>query len=673
MYQKFVDKLASSCLSPEDAEVLGITFHEANTPVAKYMWVPAVSSMRIPYFDFNNQPLISWPSGPQFERRRLLQEWHTSDGDLLRYCQLRDTPPAAYYPTNFEWKTVQKRKVGDDPKLKPKRRKILITEGELKAACACKYGFPTIGLGGVDSFHADHFYISGWLPSLDYIDWYGQHVVIMYDSDCESKPEVMRARNELASKLIQKGSVVYIGNIPGTKEKKFGIDDYILEYGPEAFGKLVDDAKVIDIKDNLQSMNEQFCYIDMLSQVVKLKNNVIQDGWTSKNKFIEGDNRRFKIPIYTGKIKEFKLRDIWWEWESRNTKTTMVYKPGKPMYVDGDLNIWPGYKCEPVEGDVSQFLALIKHLLNDDPADIHWFLCWLAYPLQNPGAKLNTAVIMFGAKQGTGKSLVGVSMEYIYGDNFQSIMQRDLTSMFNDWAMGKQFVMGDDITAHKNAGEADIVKKMITQHEISVNQKFLKPFKIADNVNFFFTTNRPNAFTLENEDRRYFVIEVKRGPMETDFYMDYDFWLKNEGGAANIFHYLLNYDLSDFNPQGAARMNQAKIDMINSCKSGLAEWVTMLYEQPDNMLMFGNVKIERDLFSGRELLYLYDPEGKTNTSVGMFGNQLYYSGIKKVNKGAKVQMYGHKDEYYYAVRNHEKWAVAPIEQIKEHIKGNKFL
>ena len=214
---------------------------------------------------------------------------------------------------------------------------------------------------------------------------------------------------------------------------------------------------------------------------------------------------------------------------------------------------------------------------------------------------------------------------------------------------------------------------MITQSEIAVNQKYLKTFKVTDTVNFFFTTNRPNAFTLEAEDRRYFVAEVKRGPLNTDFYMDYDFWLKYEGGAANIFYYLLNYDVSDFNPNGAARMNQAKIDMINSCKSGLAEWVTMLAEQPDNILIFGKAKIDRDIFTGRELLYIYDPDGKNNTTLGMFGNQLYYSGIKKVNNGAKIQMSGNRDEYYYAVRNNNKWMKATTQELKDHIRGNKFL
>jgi len=670
-YEQFLSKLASSCLTEKDAEILGITFHNAGEPAP--MWVPDVPTMRIPYFDFDGLPLHSWPSSPQFERRRLLMSYLSKSAHKpLRYVQLKDTPPAVYYPTNYDWKSVQTKRDSDADDFKPKHRRIIITEGELKAACACKYGFPTIGLGGVESFRAMSFNVD-WVPSLDFIDWYGQHVVIMYDSDCNTNENVMRARTQLSDRLVQKGAVVYIGEIPPVVNCKIGIDDYILVNGPENFGKLVAGAKQLGVHDRLIKMNEKYCYIDTLSQVIQLGDKVIENGWSMKSKFVDGLNENVYTTSATGKQKKVSLREFWWDWEQRNTKHAMVYKPGKDRYVDGDVNIWPGYKCKPVEGDVSQFITLITHLLNDDEDDIHWLLSWLAYPLQNPGAKLNTAVIMFGAKQGTGKSLVGVSMEYIYGENFQAIMQRDLTSTFNDWAMGKQFIMGDDITAHKNAGEADVVKKMITQSEISVNQKYLKPFKVADTVNFFFTTNRPNAFTLDQDDRRYFVIDVKRGPLDTDFYMDYDFWLKFEGGAANIFHYLLDYDVSDFNPNAAAPRNKAKIDMINSCKSGLAEWVTTLVEQPDNVLVFGQAGIDRDILSGRELMYLYDPDGKTNTTVGALSTQLYYAGLQKVNNGTKIQMSGHRDEYYYAVRNADKWLKATTQELKDHIRINKFL
>ena len=43
-----------------------------------------------------------------------------------------------------------------------------------------------------------------------------------------------------------------------------------------------------------------------------------------------------------------------------------------------------------------------------------WLLQWMAYPLQNPGAKMGSAVVMHGP-QGTGKSLIFTTLAEIYG------------------------------------------------------------------------------------------------------------------------------------------------------------------------------------------------------------------------------------------------------------------
>ena len=62
-----------------------------------------------------------------------------------RYVQPSLFPPRACFPRTFDWKSWQKEAKADPVEL-------FITEGELKAACACKHGFPTVALGGVWNF-----------------------------------------------------------------------------------------------------------------------------------------------------------------------------------------------------------------------------------------------------------------------------------------------------------------------------------------------------------------------------------------------------------------------------------------------------------------------------------------------------------------------------------------
>src|SRR5690606_17830809 len=153
-----------------------------------------------------------------------------------------------------------------------------------------------------------------------------------------------------------------------------------------------------------------------------------------------------------------------------------------------------------------------------------------------PGVKMFSSAVVYGIKHGTGKSLIGYTLGRIYGKNFTEIKQKDLHSQFNEWAEARQFVMGDDITGSDKRHDADILKTLITQQELRINPKYVSSYVVPDCINYFFTSNQPDAFFLEDDDRRFFVHEVKVGPLPEEFYMDYELWL-HTGGAAAVFHY----------------------------------------------------------------------------------------------------------------------------------------
>ena len=69
----------------------------------------------------------------------------------------------------------------------------------------------------------------------------------------------------------------------------------------------------------------------------------------------------------------------------------------------------------------------------------------MAYPLQHPGAKMSTAVIMHGP-QGTGKSTVFQALAQIYGDYATVLNQRGLEDKFNaDWTDSKLFLLAEEV------------------------------------------------------------------------------------------------------------------------------------------------------------------------------------------------------------------------------------
>jgi hypothetical protein len=151
-------------------------------------------------------------------------------------------------------------------------------------------------------------------------------------------------------------------------------------------------------------------------------------------------------------------------------------------------------------------------------------------------------------------------------------------------------------------------------------------------------------------------------------------WLCTEGAPA-IFDYMLNLDLGDFNPSAPAFKTKAKERMIQTNLSDLGSWVRQLSTEADYMLKVGDIKITKDLFTSKELVQFYDPEGKTNVTANGMGRELARAGFKQVLNGNPVKLQDGSQCRLYAVRNRESWESKNLAAIAEHVKAhdkNKF-
>lgn len=241
----------------------------------------------IPYFDSAGSPSSHY-------RIKVLNANYTNGP---KYKQPARSANYIYFPLNFRetlLRHVQARKGASS-------RIVIITEGEKKAACCCKFGFPTIGLSGVDSWRSRTILLpegtelyqgdgsesgggggggddlprargkkgsrgilkarlpasganppelitlaSGFGDLIDLITQYGLQPVIIFDSDRAGtvKAEVQRAATMLAYELVFLGihanriKQVVLPAISQT-ESKSGIDDFLMDRGPEDLNNLI--------------------------------------------------------------------------------------------------------------------------------------------------------------------------------------------------------------------------------------------------------------------------------------------------------------------------------------------------------------------------------------------------------------------------------------------------
>jgi hypothetical protein len=651
------EKLASSGLTVKQAEALGM--REVVSAHQLHKSFEALPALVLPYHGFDGQPFASHPKWPNFYRVRYLAKGN-SFKDLAteksqRYAQEPGSGICAYFPRILDWD-----KIVEDVK-KP----IVITEGELKAAAACAQGFNCIGLGGVWNFKAMRDGVL-FLPELARIEWVKRVVYICYDSDYVDKPQVCFAINSLAEELEERGAVVKVAMLPEVEgNKKTGLDDYFLQHNVDDFQDLLDQAPRLGIGQALWDINREVLYVEDPGLIVvhdtgqKLDVGKFKEHsrWAALNTVevklgAKGELVRTKV----------SAAPVWVKWPLRRFVSRVTYAPGQPKITESnEYNNWNGWGVKPKQGDVKPFLKLFDFIFADvEPDQREWVLDWMAYPIQNPGVKMFAAVVVHGVAQGTGKSLIGYTLGQIYGTNFKEITNDDLEDGQTWWAENKQFIMGDEITGNDNRAYASMLKRLVTQEAMKINIKFIPQFEIPDCINYYFTAQHGDAFFLEDHDRRYFVCEVTQPPMIEQFYKNYDYWRKHQDGPAHLMHWLLNRKISNkFNPYAHAPDTRAKRRMILAGKGELSRWVHDMLENTAHVIVSGQMRHARDLFTSNELLSMYKtqyPDGKA-TVTGM-GRALSNAGCPQVAGGAPLRAPDGSQGRYYAVRNRERWAKA---------------
>jgi hypothetical protein len=211
---------------------------------------PQWEGFKIPYFDLDghlrqdgffrfrftvDHPSKGWGSTAVAEKPR-------------RYAQPLNSGCAVYFPPTIIGCTW--RAVADDPTIP-----VVITEGELKSACASSLGAPTMGLGGVNNWRTATMARNELLPELEEFKWHLRTVIILFDSNINRNPNVACAASMLASVLTMRGAVVKLTHPPvGTEDTDkhgLGVDDWLYQLPndvnkTDALTKLLGEAPDVD-------------------------------------------------------------------------------------------------------------------------------------------------------------------------------------------------------------------------------------------------------------------------------------------------------------------------------------------------------------------------------------------------------------------------------------------
>lgn len=654
-----LDKLAGSALTEADARKMQVkpcTAEEAK----RLKLAAAAACFLIPYFDLRGKPT-------RFYRARYLEDTRkgfdkVAGKKALRYTQPPDTSTELYLYPNGSWTSL-----AVDP-----ATAVIITEGELKAACCTQHGLPCIGLGGVWSFQSNK-HGQPLIPGFDSFLWEGRTVYIVYDSDAVTNPDVVLAESRLAQRLLERGAIVFIGRIPPDEQmSKVGIDDFIVLNGFDAFSeKVLAPSFEYKASEVLHGLNQRVVYV-------------------RDPGFIWDHETRQKVPPGAFKEHAFSNHHIteqrtvaekqvmvkkpaakaWLEWEYRAEVKGLTFQPGAARITEETqlLNTWSGWGVDmPRAGDVEPWEQLMGHLFGSDLYARRWFEQWCAYPLQHPGYKMVTAAAIWGTVHGSGKSLVGYTLMRIYGVHAEELKDDDLDDERKQWAQDLQFVLADDITARGDRRFMRRLMTMVTQKFMRIDPKYVPSYKVPDCMNWYFTSNDPDALYMDDEDRRFFIHETNAGKFKN--YPVYKKWMDSDEGISALWYYFLNYPMDGFDPSAEAPETLGKASMIELGKSDLGAWVRELRD--NGVAMLSKAGMKGDLFTSKELHALYDPGGQKKASPNALARELKRAGFKAPGNGSKLHLSDGQQVYAYAVINRNYWREASWKLACSHYEAHR--
>ncbi|MDK3074089.1 DUF5906 domain-containing protein [Sedimentitalea sp. JM2-8] len=217
---------------------------------------------------------------------------------------------------------------------------------------------------------------------------------------------------------------------------------------------------------------------------------------------------------------------------------------------DGSVNTYVKPDVDMTPGDVSRFLELMGKLLPDE-RDRQILLSYCASVVQNPGIKFQWTPVLQGC-EGNGKTLIFLTVAYAVGERYSHMPNpRQIGGQFNGWIEGKIFSTFEEIHMEGRRETLDILKTIITNLRIEVENKGVDKRMIENRCNFGFCTNYQDAVIKSRNDRRYAIFftaqqsidDLKRDGMDGNYFPKLYDWLRDEGGYAAVAHYLTNYEI----------------------------------------------------------------------------------------------------------------------------------
>lgn len=371
-------------------------------------------------------------------------------------------------------------------------------------------------------------------------------------------------------------------------DESFGIAESVVEHKrPEKYAlRQIERAHEDAIDPMLRELNEKHAVIGDMGG----KCRIISEVWDhamkrhkiSRQSFEDFRNRYRHIKVKVGDDGKgnpmLKPAGAWWvDHPNRRQYETVVFAPCHE--VPDAYNLWKGFAVDAIAGD--KHLPYLQHLKDNvcsgDEELFNYFVGWMARAVQHPDSPGEVAIVLRG-KMGTGKSFLVKCFGNLFGRHFMQVSDpKHLVGSFNAHLRDCVVLFGDEAFYAGDKKHESILRTLITEEVIIVEGKGVDAEAAPNYVHLLMASNSEWVVPAGPEERRYLVIDVSADRMQD---RDYFRELKksmDEGGSENLLHFLMTYDLSNYEVRAVPKTKALQDQKLLSLSPEQQWWYEKLH------------------------------------------------------------------------------------------------
>ena len=201
------------------------------------------------------------------------------------------------------------------------------------------------------------------------------------------------------------------------------------------------------------------------------------------------------------------------------------------------INLHQPTTVKSVAGDAAPWREFLTYMFPIE-AERKEIERWCATIIARPENRMEYGLLLISEMQGIGKTtLASKILAPLVGEGNVGFPTEDeiVNSNFNGWLANKRLVIVGEIYSGHSWKAYNKLKSYITDKDIEVNQKYMRPYRIENWAHIVASSNSRKALKMEESDRRWFYPQVTEVPWPRKKFGELHEWLAS--GGLQVIHY----------------------------------------------------------------------------------------------------------------------------------------